>query len=204
MKLNLQSLEFVLHENCAFGPKNVFRKTSVKPQSSPVQVAFLSKVPPVTVPRMKPTRKPWTPARIVLPWSPVVSHAPGLWPASVTKRPRSKRVSVYEPSRFFFTKNVRLTVSVAHAAPHEPLSVVVTVNVRLSDVAVLMTPLVAVVAARAAVRERRRAQRKHAEHEGEHGDQFSHSRVPLWWLQEVSPVGPAAHAETPSHTNPKQ
>ena len=52
MKLNLQSVLFVKHENWAPAPKNVVMKTSVKPQSGPVQVAFGLNVPPVTVPRM--------------------------------------------------------------------------------------------------------------------------------------------------------
>ena len=53
----------------------------------------------------------------------------GATPASVVNRPRSRRVSVYEPSALALTMNVRVTVSFAQAAPHDPLSVVSTTNV---------------------------------------------------------------------------
>jgi hypothetical protein len=69
-------------------------KTSVKPQSGPVQVAFGLNVPPVTVPRMKPTSFPLTPATTVVPCFPVVSQEPGLGLPIVVKAPLSLRVSV--------------------------------------------------------------------------------------------------------------
>src|ERR687898_773018 len=119
------------HENSAPAPKNVVRKTSVKPQSAPVQVAFWLNVPPVTLPRSQPTILPLTPGTTVAPWFPVVSQEPGLAPPMVVNAPLSRRVSVYEPSLFFLTWNVRRTTSFAHGWPHEPLSVVVIVKLYL-------------------------------------------------------------------------
>ena len=70
-----------------------------------------------------------TPGTTVAPWFPVVSQEPGLAPPIVVNAPLSRRVSVYEPSLFFLTWNVRRTTSFAHGWPHDPLSVVVTVKV---------------------------------------------------------------------------
>src|SRR4051812_35029663 len=92
-KSNAQARESVKHENVAFGPKNVAMKTSVKPQSAG-HVAFGSKVPPVTLPRRKPWKRPCLPASTAVPCRPRVSQAPGLWPSLVRNVPRSRRSSV--------------------------------------------------------------------------------------------------------------
>ena len=78
------------------------------------------KVPPETVPRKKPWKRPLTPALTVEPCLPFVSQAPGLWPAEVTNVPRSVRVTVKVPSLFCLTLNVRFSVSTAQVFPHEP------------------------------------------------------------------------------------
>src|SRR3954447_5885674 len=124
-KSKRQLFELSKHVNVALGPKNVASQTSVNPQSAG-QLAFGLNVPPVTRPLRKPWKRPLTPATTVEPWRPLVSHAPGLWPAVVTNVPRSVRVRLYEPSWFLCTRNVRFSVSTAHGLPHEPWSSVTT------------------------------------------------------------------------------
>src|SRR2546421_10021221 len=124
-KSNRHAFELVLHENVALGPKNVAIQTSVKPQSAG-HVAFGLNVPPEIVPRRKPWNLPLLPAGTVVPCLPLVSQAPGLWPAAVTNVPRSRRIRRKVPSWFFFTKNRRFSVSAAHTLPQEPWSSMTT------------------------------------------------------------------------------
>jgi hypothetical protein len=99
LKLNLQSLLDWSHEYVAPGAKYVAMKPARELQSaSAAQLAFELKLVAVTVPTRYPSNLPCTPASTIAPCLAVVSHAPGLWRASV---------------------------SVAHALPHEPLSVVI-------------------------------------------------------------------------------
>src|SRR6266511_2897641 len=62
------------------------------------------------------------PAFTRLPCFPVVSQAPGLFPATVKKVPLSLRVTRKVPFWFFLTLHLRVLVSVAHLTPHVPLS----------------------------------------------------------------------------------
>ena len=73
--------ESVKHENVALGPKNVAMQTSVKPQSAG-HVAFGSNVPPVTLPRRKPWKRPFLPATTVEPCGRRSRRRPGSGPRS--------------------------------------------------------------------------------------------------------------------------
>src|SRR5436190_2297773 len=100
-------------------------KADVSPMQAALHVAFGLNVPPETVPLRYPRNFPCTPALTRWPCFPVVSHAPGLWPASVTNVPLSWRPTRNVPLPFGLMLHVRLLVSVAQPLPHVPLSVTV-------------------------------------------------------------------------------
>src|SRR3954454_9506084 len=118
-KLNLQPANPCRHVKVPPG-KNAAMNADVSPMHAALHVAAWLNVPPETVPVRKPRNFPCTPAVTRWPCLPVVSHAPGLCPASVTNVPLSFRVTRNVPLPAGLTVHVRLLVSVAHGLPHEP------------------------------------------------------------------------------------
>src|SRR5712692_5161888 len=84
---------------------------------------FSLNVPPVTVPRRKPWKRPVTPTRISLPWWVPPSQAPGLVGPKVVNLPlvKSSRTAK-DPSALGETVKERLKVSVAQSGPQVPES----------------------------------------------------------------------------------
>src|SRR6476659_8487432 len=105
-------------------------KTVVSPMQAAAHVALGLNVPCETVPLRYPWNLPLMPAFTRAPCLPVVSQAPGLFPAIVRNVPLSWRPTRKVPSLFFLTVHLRLLVSVAHAFPQVPLSGTTTVALK--------------------------------------------------------------------------